>query len=117
MRSNFHDQDFQVFANLLPVIRCHVPKKNSQVPPRLKVFRRQAPGERLEQGGEKQQSGEAQIKIVRPNLFSFPHQAILSQVQITFGNWKDLFTPEQFPYFPQDFPNWKISKHQDQGSG
>ena len=50
MRSNFHDQDFQVFANLLPVIRCHFPKKNSQVPPRLKVFRRQAPGEKLARG-------------------------------------------------------------------
>ena len=28
--------------NLLPVIRCHVPKKISHVPPRPKVFRRHA---------------------------------------------------------------------------
>ena len=58
---------------------------------------------------------KAQIKIVRPNLFSFPHQAILSQVQITFGDWKDFFTPEQIPYFPQNFPNWKISE-KDEGN-
>ena len=115
MRSNFHDQDFQVFANLLPVIRCHVPKKNSQVPPRLKVFRRQAPGEKPARGRKTTVRRKAQIKIVRPNLFSFPHQVILSQVQITFGDWKDFFTPEQIPYFPQNFPNWKISE-KDQGN-